>query len=347
MVLDAKDNRELLTLLQEAALVVPDSFGIVWASRFLGRPLPDCYPGIELMLDVSRLCAQEGMPVYLLGGRELVAEKAARRLQSLCPGLRVAGCRHGYFSPKEEKALIQEIRLSKPKVLFVGMGCPQQELWIRKHLKALGVPVAVGVGGSMDVYAGEFKRAPRWMRKNGLEWSYRLLQEPLRLPRILRLSRFVTTVLSEKLSRTSRGFTLIELMIVVAVIGLLSTIALPKFGTLITRSRESSLQGNLSSFRSAIHIYYAGEGIYPNSLTELAINATYLASIPSGTVPAVAAQNNPGHDAGAGVAVGDGTSPTDVTLGNVWYYVNSGSNMGSLFVNCTHKDSVGNVWTVN
>ena len=142
------------------------------------------------------------------------------------------------------------------------------------------------------------------------------------------------------------GFTLIELMIVVAVIGLLSAIMLPKMNGLIAKSRESGLKGSLSSLRSAVHIYYASaEGIYPADLTSLTVNAAYLASIPKGIIPPVSEQGNPGHDSGSGVQTGDGTNPTDVSGGNVWYYVNSGVASGSVFVNCTHRDTTGNLWT--
>jgi prepilin-type N-terminal cleavage/methylation domain-containing protein len=144
------------------------------------------------------------------------------------------------------------------------------------------------------------------------------------------------------------GFTLIELMIVVAIVGILGAIALPKFAELITKSRESNLKGSLSSMRSAVQIYYAsGEGIFPNNLSDLAVNGTFIDKVPTGIIPPVTSQGSPGHAGGSGILLGDGTNPTDVSGGTVWYYVNVGNRVGSVFVNCTHLDTAGNAWTQN
>jgi N-acetylglucosaminyldiphosphoundecaprenol N-acetyl-beta-D-mannosaminyltransferase len=200
MILETRKRpSDLLPLFQKASLIVPDSYGLLWASRFLKRPLPSVTPGIELVLDLCRLCVQSGRPVYLLGGRPGVAFAAGQNLQSLCPGLRVAGGHDGYFKPEEEENIVCEIRGLRPGVLFVGLGQPRQELWIGKYLDRLGTSIAMGVGGSLDVYAGWVRRAPPWLAARGLEWSYRLWQEPGRLPRILQLPRFVAAVVKEKL----------------------------------------------------------------------------------------------------------------------------------------------------
>jgi N-acetylglucosaminyldiphosphoundecaprenol N-acetyl-beta-D-mannosaminyltransferase len=200
MVLDIrKSPQDLAPLFLKASLIVPDSYGLLWASRFLKRPLPDIYPGIELMLDLCRLCAQNNRGVYFLGGQPGVAEKAARRLKDDCPNLNVAGFRDGFFRPEEEIALVEEIRRLKPGALFVGLGQPRQELWIGKYLDRLNVPITMGVGGSFDVYSGSLRRSPAWMSRHGLEWAYRLAQEPFRLPRILRLPGFVAAVVKERL----------------------------------------------------------------------------------------------------------------------------------------------------
>ena len=147
--------------------------------------------------------------------------------------------------------------------------------------------------------------------------------------------------------RSAGGFTLIELMIVVAIIGILAAIAIPKFADLVTRSKESSVKGSLGSVRSAVSIYYSdNEGVFPIDLNAgLVTNSKYLAALPALTIPSVTAQSNPGHGPLAVVTAGDGTAIGDITGGNLWYYVNSGTNLGNVVISCSHKDTKGNLWT--
>jgi len=203
MLLESRRNEKLKMLLQSASLVVPDSYGLFWGLRHLGYSILDYYPGIELMHDICILCAEKKMRVYLLGGENTIAETSAYQLQNLCPGLLIAGTHPGYFSKENETELINDIRHSQTNVLFVGLGSPKQEFWIQEHFPALSIPVVMGIGGSLDVYAGKLKRAPDWLRKKGLEWAYRLFQEPHRLPRILELPHFACAVIQEKWRRIS------------------------------------------------------------------------------------------------------------------------------------------------
>lgn len=204
-VLLAGGNPELARVLDAAALVVADGVGVVWASRRLGVPLPERVPGIELAEGLLGLCAAEGLAVFLLGGRPGaggrpgVAEAAARALSQRWPGLRVAGTWHGYFGAGEEPAVLCAVAEAAPALLLCGMGCPRQELWLARHadfLERCGVRVGVGVGGALDVWSGRVRRAPASLRRLGLEWLWRLAQEPGRLRRQVRLLRFVLEVLT-------------------------------------------------------------------------------------------------------------------------------------------------------
>jgi N-acetylglucosaminyldiphosphoundecaprenol N-acetyl-beta-D-mannosaminyltransferase len=153
---------------------------------------------------MERICERardRSYSVYLLGARPGVADDAARILRSRCPGLRVVGTHHGYFAPEEEPAIVHAIAEARPDILFVAFGAPKQEKWIRRHLAELRVPVAIGVGGSFDVIAGRVARAPQWMQRAGVEWLYRALREPKRLPRIWAVPRLVWMTLREALRR--------------------------------------------------------------------------------------------------------------------------------------------------
>jgi len=186
----------LMNLLKAADLVTADGVGIVWAARVAGTPVPERVTGIDLMLRLMPRAAREGWRIFLLGAAPGVAAEAARRLVGQYPGLVIAGTRHGYFKPDEEGAVVEEIRRAAPHLLFAALGAPKQEWFIARHKEALGVPVAMGVGGSFDVLAGRVKRAPLWMRRLHLEWLGRLLMEPSRWRRMLVLPRFARLVWS-------------------------------------------------------------------------------------------------------------------------------------------------------
>jgi len=208
MFLAAQEDPELHEILEKSALIVPESWGIRWASRLLGHPLAQFTPGIDFMLEICRAAEAGGHSVFLLGSAPGVTEEAGDALSQRYPGLKIVGTGHGYFQAPEEPSVIRRIREKKPSHLFVGMGMPAQEKRIARNLAALGVPVVMGVGGSFDVLSGRLRRAPAWIRRVGIEWSYRLVQEPWRWRRIAQLPVFAWKVWMDKIknqrARTKR-----------------------------------------------------------------------------------------------------------------------------------------------
>ncbi len=162
-------------------LVYADGMGVVWASRLFGHPLPERLNANDLLPAFCQRAEEKHHRIFLLGGEDGIAEKAAEDLKSRYPQLQIVGCHHGFFSGEEEEAVIEAIREAKPDILIVGMGAPKQELWIHSHLTQLGIPVVWGVGGLLDYSAKGLRRAPVWMRKTGVEWLWRLFLEPKRL----------------------------------------------------------------------------------------------------------------------------------------------------------------------
>lgn len=195
----AIDNPELAGILAKAAMVVADGIGLVLGARILGNPVPERVPGIDLAGQLMAVCAREGWRPYLLGAAPGVAEEAQNVLEQRYPGLQIAGLHHGYFTPEQAPAVVAAINTAKPDILLVALGAPRQEKWIDANRQSLQVPVAIGVGGSLDGWAGRVQRAPQWMQNAGLEWTYRLLRQPSRALRMTALPRFAGTVLLHRL----------------------------------------------------------------------------------------------------------------------------------------------------
>jgi N-acetylglucosaminyldiphosphoundecaprenol N-acetyl-beta-D-mannosaminyltransferase len=194
MVVHAQKDERFRDVVNASALSLCDTVGVLSVARRRGANLHERVTGVEL---VERLCAQaarEDLPVYFLGGAEGAAADAAAIMEARFPGLIVAGTRNGFFADNEIAGVVDEIRASGAKLLFVGLGSPRQELWLAEHLRETGAGAAVGVGGSFDVLGGRVVRAPRFMRRLGLEWLYRLVKEPHRWRRQLALPYFVWLV---------------------------------------------------------------------------------------------------------------------------------------------------------
>jgi len=177
-------NPDLQVINARAVLILADGAPLVWASRWMGSPLPERVAGSDLVFGLSAEAAKEGYRLFFMGGAEGIAEEAARRLRKLYPELQVVGTECPALHEltwEEEAALIGRIRAARPHILLVAFGQPKGERWINQHLEELGVPVSVQVGASLDFAAGRIRRAPLWMRNSGLEWACRLGLEPRRL----------------------------------------------------------------------------------------------------------------------------------------------------------------------
>jgi N-acetylglucosaminyldiphosphoundecaprenol N-acetyl-beta-D-mannosaminyltransferase len=197
-IMEARRNPLFREILARAGLCVPDSVGVMWAARRQGRPLRQRVAGVDLVEKVAAQGAARGWRIYFLGAAPGVAEQAATVLGQRYPGLKVAGCHAGSPRPGEEDEIVGWVRAARPDVLLVAYGAPKQDLWIARNQARIGVPVAMGVGGSFDYIAGAVQRAPRWMQRAGLEWLYRLLKEPWRLRRQMALPHFMWLVLRRR-----------------------------------------------------------------------------------------------------------------------------------------------------
>ncbi len=196
-IVQAQTDAELKELYETADLVTPDSAGVVWALRRFGKSLPSRVSGVDI---VDRACQQStitGWRIYFLGAGHGVAELAAERMRLRHPGCNIVGARHGYFPPESDSVVAAEIAATKPDLLFVAMGIPRQEKFIRATESLIGAKVAMGVGGTFDVFSGKVRRAPKLFQALHLEWAWRLAQNPRKIDKVRLLPRFVGMVLRE------------------------------------------------------------------------------------------------------------------------------------------------------
>lgn len=188
-------NSEFAGLLNSADMLLADGIGVVYAAKILKNPIPERAAGYDTACAALSKMAQYGMSVYLFGSKPGVAEAAGEEIVRRYPGVKIAGCADGYFDDEKEKQIIADINEKKPDLLFVCLGAPKQEKWLSDHKDELDFGVAMGIGGSLDVFAGTVKRAPEFYQKHGLEWFYRLMKQPSRAMRMLDLPKFGFTVL--------------------------------------------------------------------------------------------------------------------------------------------------------
>ncbi|KAE8764878.1 WecB/TagA/CpsF family glycosyltransferase [Georgenia thermotolerans] len=203
-VVNLRRDALLRASLMECDLLLADGQSVVWASRLLGRPLPERVAGIDLFVALLDLADREGFSVYLLGAKPDVLRRLVAHVEERYPGLVIAGARDGYFKEEESAEVAYEIRASRPDMLFLGMTSPKKEIFLAAHGRDLGVPVLHGVGGSFDVLAGLTRRAPECWQRYGMEWAYRLLQEPRRMwRRYLRTNSIFLALVVRELLRPS------------------------------------------------------------------------------------------------------------------------------------------------
>jgi N-acetylglucosaminyldiphosphoundecaprenol N-acetyl-beta-D-mannosaminyltransferase len=177
--LNSLADQHLHRIIAGCSLVLADGMPLVWVSKLMGCPLAERVTGVDLVPRLAKLSAEKGYRIFLLGGRENVAERAARLLEELHPGTRIVDT----YAPSEEtmalldhSEILGRIHAARPDILLVALGNPKQEKWIWMHRKRLGVPVAIGVGGSFEILVGDVRRAPKWVQRVGMEWAMRTVQ---------------------------------------------------------------------------------------------------------------------------------------------------------------------------
>ena len=203
IIMMGQSDDEYMEILNNAALVLPDGAGTVWAGRKLGYEVPERVAGYDLFLNLMTEAAQKKLKVFFFGSAPGVAEEAKQKCEMLYPGVSIVGCRDGYFKEEDNLAIVEEINNSGADLLFVALGAPKQEKWLAKFQDILKPLLLMGIGGSFDVVAGKMERAPKWMQDASLEWLFRLYKQPSRLGRMLVLPKFVIKVLRIKSYKAS------------------------------------------------------------------------------------------------------------------------------------------------
>jgi len=193
------ENPEVMEHINSASLVVADGIGVIYAAKMLGTPLKEKVPGFDLASNLLRHIEAGEYNLFLLGAAPGIADKAAENIKQKYPKINICGTNDGYFS--DEERIVDKINDCGADICFVCLGAPKQEIFIRKHMDKTCAKVMIGLGGSMDVFAGNVKRAPAWMSRAGLEWFYRLATNPKRIGRMMKIPVFLGNVKREKKRR--------------------------------------------------------------------------------------------------------------------------------------------------
>ena len=199
IVMMARTDSALAQAIDHAEMVLPDGIGVIYGAKILGTPLQEKLPGIDFAQNLMIQLAQRNGSVFLFGAKPGVAELAGEKLAQKYEGLVIAGTCDGYF--QDDAPIIEQINSVHPDLLLVCLGAPKQELWMEQHSGELNVGLMAGLGGSLDVFAGVTQRAPEIWQKLGLEWMYRLLKEPKRIVRMMKLPQFVLCVMKKRVTK--------------------------------------------------------------------------------------------------------------------------------------------------
>ena len=197
-IVQAQSDSDWNSIFRSADLATPDSIGVIWAAKKRVRPIAERVSGVDLVERICALSADKGYRIYFLGAEPGVAERAAEKMRLKYPGCNIVGARHGYFPAESDEIVAQEVAEAQPDFLFVAMGIPRQEKFIRSTQEIIRAPVAMGVGGSFDVFSGKAKRAPKLFQSLHVEWLWRLLLNPKKIAKAKNLPKFVWMVLRSK-----------------------------------------------------------------------------------------------------------------------------------------------------
>lgn len=201
---------KLFDIINSADLVVPDGIGLVIASKILKKPLKERVTGVDMTMALIEYANENNKTIFFLGGKKGTADMAKEKLEEKYKNIKIVGTAHGYYkgihngheNDKEEQEVIEKINAYSPDMLFVALGSPAQEYFIAKYKDKINAKLFIGVGGTLDVISGNVKRAPEFYQKHGLEWLYRIIQEPKRMGRAMALPKFAINVL---IKRDKRG----------------------------------------------------------------------------------------------------------------------------------------------
>lgn len=199
IIMAAHRDEQLKNILKNSDMTVADGAGVILASKILKLGLPEKVSGIDLVRNLFKISPENNISYFFFGSKPGIAEAAGEKIRSTYGNIDIKGYRNGYFSEADEAEIVEQVNASGADVLLVALGAPKQEKWIDKHKSELKVKVCIGIGGSLDVFAGTVKLAPEFYRKHGLEWFYRLCKEPWRYKRMLDLPRFILRILAIKL----------------------------------------------------------------------------------------------------------------------------------------------------
>lgn len=193
IVMYARNNSDYKQIILQADFIVPDGIGIIKASHTVGTPLKERVTGYDTTIRLLEKMNEEKLSLYVLGGKDETLKKAIANIANTYPSIQVVGSHHGYFDWKDT-AIVEEIQVKKPDLILVALGFPRQEKWIYEHVNQFEKGVFIGVGGTIDVLAGEVERAPQFWQNIHLEWFYRLLKQPSRWKRMLAIPRFILEI---------------------------------------------------------------------------------------------------------------------------------------------------------